>query len=39
MLPVSMDETYSGAGFIDGHATYSNFRRFSVATDTVIKAP
>jgi hypothetical protein len=38
-LPVAMNETYSGVGFIDGHATYSNFRRFSVATGEIIKAP
>jgi hypothetical protein len=38
-LPVSMNETYSGVGLIDGHATYSNFRRFGVATDEIIKAP
>jgi len=38
-LPVAMNETYSGVGFIDGHATYSNFRRFTVATGEIIKAP
>jgi hypothetical protein len=38
-LPVSMDETYRGAGFIDGHATYSKFRRFSVATSEILKSP
>jgi len=38
-LPVAMNETYSGVGLIDGHATYSNFRRFSVATGEIIKAP
>lgn len=38
-LPVSMEETYHGVGFIDGHATYSKFRRFSVSTNETIKAP
>ena len=38
-LPFSMDETYQGYGIIAGQATYSNFRKFSVATDAVIKAP
>ena len=38
-LPISMSETYQGWGLIDGHATYSNFHKFSVATDTTIKAP
>jgi len=38
-LPVSMDETYQGVGVISGHATYSNFRRFSVSTDEIIKVP
>jgi hypothetical protein len=38
-LPVSMNETYEVVGVIDGHATYSNFRRFSVSTAEDIKAP
>jgi hypothetical protein len=38
-LPVSMDETYRGVGLIDGHATYSKFRKFGVVTDHTIKAP
>jgi hypothetical protein len=38
-MPVSMDETYQGVGLIDGHATYSNLRRFNVTTKETIKAP
>ena len=37
-LPISMDETYHGVGIIEGHATYSNFRRFSVDTNEIIKS-
>ncbi len=36
-LPISMDETYQGYGVIVAHAKYSNFRRFSVSTETVLK--
>lgn len=38
-LPASMTETYQGFGVIDGRATYSNFRRFNVATTEVVKGP
>jgi hypothetical protein len=38
-VPVSMDETYQGVGLIDGHATYSNFRRFDVTTKESLKVP
>lgn len=39
-VPTSMDEEYrlgKGAVAVDGHATYANFRRFRVETDTTIK--
>jgi VWFA-related protein len=38
-LPVSMDERYgpSPVTAVEGRATYSNFRRFKVDTDTTIK--
>jgi VWFA-related protein len=39
-VPTSMDEEYrlgKGAMAVDGHATYANFRRFRVETDTTIK--
>jgi hypothetical protein len=37
-LPAQMDEEYSGLGVrIDSRATYSNFRRFTVETETAIK--
>lgn len=40
-VPVSMEERYnlSGGVVLSGSATYSNFRRFSVDTSTVIKVP
>lgn len=39
-MPRSMEEEYYIAGtFLTGSATYSNFRRFTVATSTDIKAP
>lgn len=42
-VPVSMDEDYRvGQGdylTITGHATYSNFRKFSVDTSVIVKAP
>jgi VWFA-related protein len=36
-LPVSMDESYGLLAGIEGHATYSNFRRFQVETNETIK--
>jgi hypothetical protein len=40
-LPVSMEETYRSGGIrglvIRGHATYANFRKFTVDTSTVVK--
>jgi hypothetical protein len=42
MVPVRMDEEYRGyftSGRIRGTATYSNYRRFSVATDEQIGEP
>jgi VWFA-related protein len=36
-LPSSMDESYTSAPPISGHATYSNFRQFRVDTETTIK--
>ena len=39
-LPVSMDEHYEVSprrSIIDGHATYSNFRKFQVETKTGIR--
>jgi VWFA-related protein len=36
-LPSSMDESYTSVPPIEGHATYSNFRQFNVATETTIK--
>src|SRR5262249_11654519 len=36
-LPTSMEESYTTAPAMDGHATYSNFRQFKVETDTAIK--
>ena len=37
-MPVAMDEEYRVSGtLVEGHATYSNFRRFSVETHTIIK--
>jgi hypothetical protein len=38
-VPISMVESYrlKGGLTIDGRATYSNFRKFTVAVDTVIK--
>lgn len=36
-LPASMDESYTSAPPISGHATYSNFRQFKVDTETTIK--
>lgn len=39
-VPVSMDEEYRlgrGALAVEGHATYSNFRKFKVETSTTIK--
>jgi hypothetical protein len=37
-IPVAMDEEYRISGtLVEGHATYSNFRRFSVETNTIIK--
>jgi hypothetical protein len=38
-VPISMEETYQGVGVITGQATYSNFRRFAVSTETVVKRP
>ena len=39
-VPTSMDEEYrlgKGALAVEGHATYSNFRKFKVETSTTIK--
>jgi hypothetical protein len=40
-LPVGMEETYRTGGLsgltIEGHATYTNFRKFTVDTTTVVK--
>ena len=39
-VPASMDEEYrlgKGALAVEGHATYSNFRKFKVETSTTIK--
>lgn len=41
-VPLSMDESYRWtlirpAGTVDGHATYKNFRTFSVSANTIIK--
>lgn len=39
-VPASMDEEYrlgKGALAVEGHATYSNFRKFKVETSTIIK--
>jgi hypothetical protein len=39
-LPMSMQEQYYiAAALLEGNATYSNFRRFSVDTATTIKTP
>jgi hypothetical protein len=38
-LPVAMDETYRGAGFIVGRARYSKFRKFRVATEGIVRTP
>jgi hypothetical protein len=38
-LPVSMQERYVGGRAVEGAATYSNFRRFNVTTEEIIKAP
>jgi len=40
LVPVSLDERYVlGALTIEGHASYSNFRKFKVETTTDIKVP
>jgi hypothetical protein len=37
-MPVALDEEYRVGGMlVEGHASYSNFRRFSVETITTIK--
>jgi hypothetical protein len=39
-MPMSMDEEYHVGGHIlEGHATYTNFRRFQVDTSTIAKSP
>lgn len=42
-VPVSMEEEYRiGIGdalLVEGHATYSNFRKFTVDTSVIVKAP
>ncbi len=40
-MPVSMEEQYRLARgeMVEGHATYSNFRKFRVDVSTMIKSP
>jgi hypothetical protein len=39
LVPVQMDEDYRGAGQVDrGHATYSNFRAFTVSSKIIKRA-